>query len=130
MTGLLLALVLAAPAAELGGHEPAEAERRAAVPAAGEDRSAVLEEMWQRRLLAPDQRSWAPLKRSEVREIEFDADQDSIRTRNGDVLRGRIEVPTFRFAARVGVVKDFRRSDLKRIELAEAVESPEPKAKK
>lgn len=53
---LLLLLAVSARAGELGGHEPATAE-----PAiASEDRTAVLEEMWARRLLAPDQTVWAP----------------------------------------------------------------------
>lgn len=54
--GSLLALSVAAQAASLGGHSPAAAE-----PAvAAEDRAAVLDEMWARRLLSPDQSGWAP----------------------------------------------------------------------
>jgi hypothetical protein len=53
---LLLLLAVSARAGDLGGHEPAAAE-----PAiAAEDRGAVLEEMWVRRILAPDQTVWAP----------------------------------------------------------------------
>lgn len=53
---LLLLLAVSARAADLGGHEPAAPE-----PAvAAEDRAAVLEEMWVRRILAPDQTVWAP----------------------------------------------------------------------
>ena len=53
---ILLLLAIAARAGELGGHSPVTAE-----PAlAAEDRGAVLDEMWERRILAPDQTSWAP----------------------------------------------------------------------
>jgi len=53
---LLLLLAVAARAGELGGHLPVTGEP---VPAP-EDRAAVLEEMWVRRILAPDQTAWAP----------------------------------------------------------------------
>lgn len=53
---LLLLLAVSARAGELGGHEPASPEPALVV----EDRAAVLEEMWVRRLLAPDQTAWAP----------------------------------------------------------------------
>jgi hypothetical protein len=53
---LLVVLALGARAGELGGHVPVQAE----TPAPVEDRAAVLEEMWARRLLAPDQSAWAP----------------------------------------------------------------------
>ncbi|MEQ1920357.1 MAG: hypothetical protein ABL955_14295 [Elusimicrobiota bacterium] len=53
---LLLLLAVAARAGELGGHAPVTAE-----PAiAQEDRAAVLNEMWERRILSPDQPAWAP----------------------------------------------------------------------
>ncbi|MBI4371206.1 MAG: hypothetical protein HY552_02795 [Elusimicrobia bacterium] len=54
---ILLALAVPAAAAELGGHEPPPTARPG--PAA-EDRRAVLEEMWQRRVLPPDQSLWSP----------------------------------------------------------------------
>ncbi len=57
------------------------------------------------------------LQRAEIREIAFEPDQDVVRTRRGDVLRGRVDAPTFRFQARIGVAKDFQRSELKWIEL-------------
>ncbi len=53
---LLVALALSARAGELGGHAPVQAE----APAPIEDRTAILEEMWSRRILSPDQTSWAP----------------------------------------------------------------------
>lgn len=63
MTALAVAaLLLAAPAGGqdgLGGHAPRE-EAPGGVPVPADRRRAVLEEMWQRRLLAPDQRSWSP----------------------------------------------------------------------
>jgi hypothetical protein len=56
LSALAAAWALSASAAELGGHDqPAPA---AASPA--DERRATLEEMWQRRLLAPDQSVWAP----------------------------------------------------------------------
>jgi hypothetical protein len=55
---LLLALALPAAAADLGGHEDPAAAAALAVPA--DERRATLEELWQRRLLPPDQDSWAP----------------------------------------------------------------------
>ncbi|MDE2511695.1 MAG: hypothetical protein KGL74_11290 [Elusimicrobia bacterium] len=55
---LVLALALPAAAGDLGGHAlPTGAEERA-TPA--DARQATLEEMWQRRLLPPDQSEWAP----------------------------------------------------------------------
>jgi hypothetical protein len=71
--GFLLALALPAAAAPLGGHaKPKEAAQ--AAPA--DERKATLEEMWQRRLLPPDQDNWAPadlelLKK--IRAVEKDA---------------------------------------------------------
>lgn len=53
---LLLLLAVSARAGELGGHvlvPPVPAE-------APEDRAAVLDEMWVRRILSPDQPAWAP----------------------------------------------------------------------
>lgn len=63
---LLAAAAFAAWAGELGGHEPPAAE--AARPA-GEDRTAVLEELWSRRLLAPDQASWSPADRAALERL-------------------------------------------------------------
>lgn len=55
---MLLALGLPAAAADLGGHdEPRTAASEAAPP---DERRATLEELWQRRLLPPDQSSWSP----------------------------------------------------------------------
>ena len=52
----LLLLAVAVQAEELGGHAPV-----LAVPTiATEDRTAVLEEMWARRVLSPDLTAWAP----------------------------------------------------------------------
>lgn len=53
---LLLLLAVSVRAGELGGHAPVTAEPAIAT----EDRAAVLEEMWARRILAPDQTVWAP----------------------------------------------------------------------
>ncbi len=69
---LLVALALSARAGELGGHAPAESETTAPV----EDRAAVLDEMWERRILAPDQTSWAPADAdllTRIRAVEPDA---------------------------------------------------------
>ena len=53
---LLLLLAVSTRAGDLGGHAPVTAE-----PAiAQEDRAAVLNEMWERRILSPDQPAWAP----------------------------------------------------------------------
>lgn len=72
MLSLLLSLAVAAQAGALGGHEPAAAE-----PAIGaEDRAAVLEEMWSRRILLPDQPAWAPADAQllgQIRMAEADA---------------------------------------------------------
>jgi hypothetical protein len=53
---LFLLLAVPAPAQELGGHAPVKAEPAPPV----EDRAAILDEMWERRILAPDQSAWAP----------------------------------------------------------------------
>lgn len=57
---LLLLVLLAGPASSAGvdgGHaEPAGAE----APAAADSRRAILEELWQRRILPPDQKMWSP----------------------------------------------------------------------
>lgn len=60
MRAALLAVALALPAAagELGGHELPQTAAQQAGPA--DDRKATLDEMWQRRLLPPDQSSWSP----------------------------------------------------------------------
>jgi hypothetical protein len=52
---LLLAAVPAA--AQLGGHEPV-APSRTEAPAG--DKQAILQELWQRRILPPDQSDWTP----------------------------------------------------------------------
>ena len=49
-------LAVSARSADLGGHAPAET----APPAVVEDHAAVLQEMWARRILAPDLQAWAP----------------------------------------------------------------------
>ena len=57
MAALLVLLALPLRALDLGGHanpKTAEAE------SAADERRATLEEMWQRRLLPPDQSAWAP----------------------------------------------------------------------
>lgn len=56
--GLLLALALPGAAAIVGGH--AKPKDAAAQEAPVDERKATLEEMWQRRLLPPDQGRWAP----------------------------------------------------------------------
>jgi hypothetical protein len=53
---LLLLLAVAAQAGDFGGHAPERAEPAVAT----EDRAAVQAEMWERRILAPDQSTWAP----------------------------------------------------------------------
>ncbi len=53
---LLLLLAASARAQDLGGHAPAAVEPAIAT----EDRAAVLAEMWERRILSPDQPAWAP----------------------------------------------------------------------
>ncbi|MFI5350393.1 MAG: hypothetical protein ACHQ2Z_12675 [Elusimicrobiota bacterium] len=55
---ILLALSLPAAAQDLGGHENPKAPVSAEAPV--DERRAALEELWQRRLLPPDQSSWAP----------------------------------------------------------------------
>lgn len=55
---LLVALALPAAAAVVGGH--AKPKDAASKTAPVDERKATLEEMWQRRLLPPDQSSWAP----------------------------------------------------------------------
>ncbi len=55
---LVLALTFPAAAAELGGHDQPRTAEEQAAPA--DERRATLEELWQRRLLPPDQSSWAP----------------------------------------------------------------------
>ena len=76
---LILAVALPALASEpdaLGGHTPELAEPPHPAAVAAEDRSAVLEEMWQRRILNPDQTSWAPSDAAllgAIRECEGDA---------------------------------------------------------
>lgn len=70
----ILFLAVSVAASELGGHEPSVAEAPASVRA--EDKALVLEEMWQRRILNPDQTYWAPADAallSAIRESENDA---------------------------------------------------------
>ncbi len=56
---LILALLgLPAAAADLGGHENPKTAAEEAAPV--DARRATLEELWQRRLLPPDQSEWAP----------------------------------------------------------------------
>ena len=57
-TVFFLLLALSARAGDLGGHELAKPLIEETAP--GDDRRATLEEMWQRRLLPPDQSSWSP----------------------------------------------------------------------
>ena len=69
---LLLILTATARAADLGGHAPAETSVAAPV----EDRTAVLEEMWARRVLAPDLQAWSPTDAEllgRIRGVESDA---------------------------------------------------------
>ncbi len=49
-------MAAAAHAADLGGHAPATVEPTIAT----QDRSAVLNELWERGILSPDQSFWAP----------------------------------------------------------------------
>ena len=58
MAGLVFLLVLPATSGDLGGHEEPKPEIPAL--AAKDERKATLEEMWQRRLLPPDQNAWSP----------------------------------------------------------------------
>jgi hypothetical protein len=55
---LLLALALPAAAGDLGGHENPKTAAESALPA--DERRETLQELWQRRLLPPDQDSWSP----------------------------------------------------------------------
>ena len=72
---LAAAWVATAAAAVSGGHEPpARAVRPAEAEA--EDRKATLQEMWRRRILAPDQNAWAPADMAmldAIRRVEPDA---------------------------------------------------------
>ena len=76
---LLLVFVLSARTGEpdaLGGHAPAAPEAPAPEAVAAEERSEVLDEMWARRLLNPDQSSWAPADAQllmRIRAVEGDA---------------------------------------------------------
>jgi hypothetical protein len=67
----LLLLAVSARAGELGGHAPVTAEPAIAT----EDRTAVLEEMWERRILAPDQVSWAPADAQLLGQIRMSEDE-------------------------------------------------------
>lgn len=67
---LLLLLAVSARAGELGGHAPATAE-----PAIlREDRAVVLEEMCERRILAPDQAAWTPADAQLLGQIRMSED--------------------------------------------------------
>ncbi|PIR19785.1 MAG: hypothetical protein COV48_00060 [Elusimicrobia bacterium CG11_big_fil_rev_8_21_14_0_20_64_6] len=71
---LLVLLLLAVPAraGDIGGHELVEP----AAPAVVEDRAAILDEMWERRILAPDQSAWSPADAEllgKIRAAESDA---------------------------------------------------------
>jgi hypothetical protein len=78
---LVLALAVLVPttgrpaaAQDLGGHPDPSAQKTPEVPA--DERHAILEEMWQRRLLPPDQSSWAPEDEAllnKIRAVEKDA---------------------------------------------------------
>lgn len=71
---LLLALIRPAAAVELGGHEDPRLD--SAAPASVDNRQAMLEEIWQRRLLPPDQTEWAPKDLDllrKIRAVESDA---------------------------------------------------------
>jgi len=71
---LLLAAALPAFAGDLGGHDAPRSAVEQAGPA--DARKATLEEMWQRRLLPPDQSSWAPQDMElllKIRRVEKDA---------------------------------------------------------
>jgi hypothetical protein len=71
---IVLASLLPAAAADFGGHEDPQAE--APAPAPADERRATLEEMWQRRLLPPDQNSWSPRDLEllgKIRAVESDA---------------------------------------------------------
>ena len=70
---LVLVLAITARAADLGGHSPVE---ETVVAAPLEDRAVVLDEMWARRILAPDQTVWAPADAEllgNIRQGEVDA---------------------------------------------------------
>ncbi|MEK7388404.1 MAG: hypothetical protein AAB036_01765 [Elusimicrobiota bacterium] len=77
MASVLLLLALCAQGVELGGHEPQVPA--APSPARADQRAEVLEEMWQRRVLAPDLSSWAPgdmdvlekIRRAEPEALEY-----------------------------------------------------------
>jgi hypothetical protein len=76
MTSALLLLALAFPAAaqDLGGHENPKTAAEAAAPV--DENRKTLEELWQRRLLPPDQSSWAPQDfelLQKIRAVEKDA---------------------------------------------------------
>ncbi len=71
---LLLALALPAAAQDLGGHEDPKASAEPAPPA--DERRETLEELWQRRMLPPDQSSWSPQdfdQLQKIRAVEKDA---------------------------------------------------------
>ena len=71
---LLLALALPSAAQDLGGHE--NPKGMPAVEAPADERRVTLEELWQRRLLPPDQSSWAPQDfevLQKIRAVEKDA---------------------------------------------------------
>jgi hypothetical protein len=71
---ILILLALPAAAGDLGGHEAPKTAVEQAGPL--DERRVTLEEMWQRRLLPPDQSSWAPQDLEllqKIRRVEKDA---------------------------------------------------------
>ena len=77
IAALVLVCALSAQAAELGGHEPQQPEVSTPVPAAApEEHGAILQEMWSRHLLAPDQQAWSETELdmlAKIRRAEPDA---------------------------------------------------------
>ncbi len=76
IAALVLVCALSAQAAELGGHEPLQPEAATPIAAASEDHGAVLQEMWSRHLVAPDQQAWSATELdtlAKIRRVEPDA---------------------------------------------------------
>jgi len=73
---LASALARAAAAAELGGHDAPPPSVEAPAAPTADERRATLEELWQRRILPPDQDSWSPQDMAlllRIRRVEDDA---------------------------------------------------------